>query len=649
MLSVSAFTQKLVPDNSFTPTINGAVNFVEILSDGKILIAGEFTIVNGVTRYKIARLNADGSLDESFNANAVIYVRENFNPLINSMEVLPDGKILLGGILGEDAGLYDTMVHRLNADGTHDITQTAYPHLQDNIVSSVSISKVEQLADGKILVCGNFDSPNGNSKTDIARYNNNGTYDSTFTTTINNSCNDVEGLPDGKYLISGFYTTVNGSSRTGLTRFNSDASVDTSFNAAPLPNGSPALYNVIELLSDGRIFSFQQNGSDQILARLNADGSLQTMFPNQLFKAWDVTSQTNGKVLVAGDHRNVFGQSTDFNRYNTDGTHDPSLDKTSFFGVANPNIPKAVAVAADGKVIVGGNFTSFSINNGAQISRPYIARFTPTAIPVKPRFDFDGDGRDDMAVFRPGDRVWYLNRSAAGFSATQFGISTDIPVAADYDGDGKTDIAVWRADGGIWYWLKSSDNTLGYAIVGQPGDIPQQRNANGSASKMVFRPSDARWWVFNGFNAPSSLSMGIELTGDIPVRDDYDGDGVSDLAIFRDGNWFHRRSSNSEIVHYQFGLAGDKPVPADYDGDGRTDYAVFRPSEGVWYIKKSTEGFYAVQWGLANDLPVPADYDGDGKTDIAVYRNGVWYEMRSTNAFHIEQFGLAGDIPAQLR
>jgi hypothetical protein len=85
---------------------------------------------------------------------------------------------------------------------------------------------------------------------------------------------------------------------------------------------------------------------------------------------------------------------------------------------------------------------------------------------------------------------------------------------------------------------------------------------------------------------------------------------------------------------------------ADFDGDGRTDLSVFRPSEGNWYMQRSTAGFSAVQFGASADTIVPADYDGDGKTDIAVFRNGTWYRLNSSNgAFSAPSFGQAGDIP----
>ncbi|HSU25478.1 MAG TPA: S8 family serine peptidase [Pyrinomonadaceae bacterium] len=271
--------------------------------------------------------------------------------------------------------------------------------------------------------------------------------------------------------------------------------------------------------------------------------------------------------------------------------------------------------------------------------------------PKAARFDYDGDGKADLSVFRPSTNLWYLLRTSAGYTAMEFGTSGDKLAPADYDGDGKTDIAVFRPSSGTWYIFASSAQSFLTVNWGQAGDVPvpADYDGDGKADVAVFRAGNGTW--YKKLSADSAISISqFGVAGDKPQIGDFDGDGKADLAVVRpsDNVWYFLRTA-SGFTAQQWGVPGDIPAAADYDGDGRTDVAVFRPSTGQWFRVMSTNGFVQSNWGQAGDVPVAADYDGDGKADLAVFRssNATWYISESAAGISVVPFGIGADIAVE--
>ncbi len=180
-------------------------------------------------------------------------------------------------------------------------------------------------------------------------------------------------------------------------------------------------------------------------------------------------------------------------------------------------------------------------------------------------------------------------------------------------------------------------------------------DGDGKTDIAVWRSSNGAWYVRKSSDG-ALISAAYGQNGDIPLVGDFDGDRKTDFAFFTanptpdTATWNILKSSGGTIVR-QFGLFDDKLVPADYDGDGATDFAVWRPSSGFWFTAPLSEPdpahvYTAVQFGQSGDVPVPGDYNGDGKYDRAVFRNNTWIIQDSiTNTSSSQIFGSGTDKP----
>ena len=372
-------------DASFNPGVaaNDGIYDLRLRANGEIFLLGAFTAFNGTARGGIARLASDGTLLASHAGSAA---QNSGLGKIKAVAVQPDGKVLIGGDFTEAGGRYLSGIARLNADGSFDATFDPGTGV-DGYVQGVALQP-----DGRVLIAGYFGSANGAARTSLARLNADGSVDESFRPRILKLDGSLSILQtpvlatNGAMLVIGHFRSINGVYRNYIARIQPDGSLDAAFDpqfnilgwdplkpGVVMVGGSPMVYGAVPL-SDGRVliggYVTWDGLSRGFLTRLDQSGKLDPTFvpmsvaTNVVIAAGTVKrvmSLADGKVLICGD----FVQFKDGSwsppnrgriaRFSADG----ALDGTFNPPMGADNSIEGMALQSDGKILIAGSFRNY--------------------------------------------------------------------------------------------------------------------------------------------------------------------------------------------------------------------------------------------------------------------------------------------------
>lgn len=373
LLCATVVLSQNLADTSFYSGLatSSTVYSTVVQPDGKIIVGGNFDTYSGIPSHMIARLNADGSLDTTFDQGPESSTTYG---ALYTLLLQPDGKILIGGGFNLFRGLSISYLARLNPDGTLDETFDAQQTVSDAVYAMVL------QPDGKIVVGGGLTCVGGNPcENTLKRLNSDGSPDTTFNpggTGASSWIYTIQQEPDGQFLIGGEFTYYNGVPIIRMARINSDGSLDQSFN----PGSSLGVIRDIEILPGGGYLAAGDLSSYYGIQQLDSSGNQVGVFmPENLGDIHAMLLQPDGKLIVSGTNgNNVAGESTPVIRLNADGTNDLSFDAVpvQFFG--SPATVQSLTQPSATSLLVGGSFTTFSTINRNGIARLFVCNSSVT-------------------------------------------------------------------------------------------------------------------------------------------------------------------------------------------------------------------------------------------------------------------------------
>jgi uncharacterized delta-60 repeat protein len=331
---------------------NDFVNSIAQQVDGRFFLGGDFTVVNGLTRNRIVRLNSDGTVDTSFDAGT------GFNDSVRAIVVRPDGRVMVVGHFSSVDGVNRNRIVRLNSDGSVDDTFNpgggANNPIRDMVLQP----------DGKTVIVGDFSSFNGVARKGVARINGDGTLDETFDPGDGTdlTVHAVVIQRNGQIIIAGDFKSYDVVVCEGLVRLNSDGSVDNSFNSSLDFDDS---VRCLALQEDGKVvvggfFSHIGSVKRGRIARLNTDGTLDEGFAlgaGADSSVYSLAVQSDGKILAGGSFSKFNGLSRNgLTRLTESGSIDPTVN----FGTGANGSVLDIMIRPDFKVLIAGGFTIFN-------------------------------------------------------------------------------------------------------------------------------------------------------------------------------------------------------------------------------------------------------------------------------------------------
>jgi len=657
---------------------------VAVQKDKKIIVGGSFNIAGGSTSNRIVRLNADGSIDAAFNISG------GANSDINALLLQPDGKILVGGSFSLINGVAINRVVRLNADGSPDVGFNPGTGPND----TVRVMALQP--DGKILLGGSFTSVNGIARNRIARLNAGGSVDGTFAP-VGASDGGVLALAlqmNGQIMVGGSFSNFNGVPHINIARINEDGSLDGSFNASNMISIASVLALIAQ--PDGKTVVGRQyswtswsNGTTTVnhaVVRLNVDGSADgTINPGSGASnhVSDMLMQPDGKIIISGELTSFNGIANNYiariHSGNSDGdfVEDAAdkfpLNSTEWFDNDNDGIGNNVDMDDDND----GMPDVWEIANG----------FNPLVNDANG--DADGDGFTNLQEYKAGTNPHdasshihasikndYINNKIAGWiwQGVSNGVETesqdwqltfplystnwaipnrfymptfpdqanwDIVTTGDFNKDGDADI-LWRNkttdDWKIWQmqngtrvaqtsWTDNFDPTHAWQVIGA-GDTDK----DGDDDVILNNPSTGEIliWEMQNHAVLATHSVGTKVGYTLSRIGDFNKDGDVDLLL--------RQNSGDALITWEIennafvaeralantGTSYNPVCAADFDGDGDDDILLVNSSTQVekWFVMENftrTQAFGSGNIGFT--FQGCGDYDGDGDADTVWLRD----------------------------